>query len=118
MSVVKLRKSLPTVSILKVAGPFAENKDKAAELRKHIVSPNLRDGKKVVLDFNGVLGATQSFVHALIADPIRKNGPEVIDLISFMGCNESVKGIISIVVEYSQLDVDADVSDLRPSAET
>jgi len=56
----------------------------------------------VVLNFNGIDAATQSFVHALISDLIRKYGDEVLERISFKSCNETVQKIIGIVVEYMQ----------------
>jgi hypothetical protein len=91
-----------TVSIQKIAGSFAENKDKARELRIKNLQPALEKGREVVLDFNGVEGATQSFVHALISQLIREFGSDVLDVVTFKNCNETVQKIISIVVEYVQ----------------
>ncbi len=101
------------VKIFTSAGEFAENKDCAAKIRQEVVYPTLRSHEKLTLDFSGVTGSTQSFVHALIADPIRKLGTDVLELISFKNCNDSVKGVVGIVVDYAQLDVDEDVSEPR-----
>ena len=60
----------------------------------------------MVLDFENVEGATQSFIHALISDLIRKYGAEVLDLIEFKHCNSTIRAIITIVTEYMQ-QVDA-----------
>jgi hypothetical protein len=90
------------ISIKKEAGSFAENKDVARDIRLKEIIPALDRREPVTLDFDGVDGATQSFIHALISDLIRKRGPLVLDSISFKGCNETVKKIISIVVEYMQ----------------
>jgi hypothetical protein len=38
----------------------------------------------------------------MISDVIRKFGPESLDKIAFKNCNENVRKIISIVVEYMQ----------------
>lgn len=35
-------------------------------------------GERVVIDFDGVELATQSFIHALISDPIRQFGEDAI----------------------------------------
>jgi hypothetical protein len=101
------------VKILPISGEFAENKDRAAELRQEIVFPTPESKEKLVLDFTGIIGATQSFIHALIADPIRKLGANVLELVTFKGCNDSVQGVIGIVVDYVQLNVDEDVSEVR-----
>jgi hypothetical protein len=83
-------------------GKFAENKDVARELRLNNILPALNDGKEVILDFQGVDSATQSFIHALISDVIRKKGIDFLDHIFFKNCNAVVQKIIKIVVDYMQ----------------
>ena len=64
--------------------------------------PSLAKGEKVVLDFASVDSVTQSFVHALISDTFREYGIDVLNSISFKNCNDTVRGIIEIVVDYMQ----------------
>ncbi len=90
------------INIYKSVGNFAENKDTAGDIRTNIIVPSLERGEEVVIDFGGVQSATQSFVHALISDVIRKEGIGVLDKISFKGCNETIKKLIEIVIEYMQ----------------
>ncbi len=90
------------VEIRARAGAFAENKDVARELRLHEIVPALDAGEDVVLDFSGVDAATQSFVHALISDLLRKRGTGVLDRLEFKSCNETVRKIVTIVVDYMQ----------------
>ena len=90
------------IKIMETVGSFAENKDKAREMRVQKIIPALEKNQDVVLDFKGVDAATQSFIHALLSDLIRKYGSEVLDKVSFKNCTETVKKIISIVVEYMQ----------------
>ncbi|MBN1645892.1 STAS-like domain-containing protein [Candidatus Woesearchaeota archaeon] len=56
----------------------------------------------VDLNFEGVDSATQSFVHALISDVIRKYSVEIIDRISFKNCSTTIRKIIEIVIDYMQ----------------
>lgn len=84
------------------AGAFAENKDVARDLRLKEIVPALEGQGDVVLDFEGVEATTQSFIHALISDLIRKYGNGVLDRIEFKSCNETVKKIITIVSDYMQ----------------
>jgi hypothetical protein len=77
-------------------GSFAENKDVAREIREQLIKPALAAGVDVVLDFEGVSMATQSFIHALISDPIRIYGANVLDQIEFKNCNESPDGHLKI----------------------
>lgn len=93
---------MTTISISESAGSFAENKDVARDLRLTKLLPALEQGSEVVLDFEGVSGVTQSFVHALISDLFRKYGDKTLDLIRFKNCNETVRQIITIVTEYMQ----------------
>lgn len=56
----------------------------------------------MILDFKGVDSATQSFIQSLISDLFRKYGSTVLDKIYFKNCNETIKKIINIVVDYMQ----------------
>jgi hypothetical protein len=90
------------IKLLDFVGKFAENKDIARDLRLQHIIPSLEKNEDVVLDFLGIDSATQSFIHALISDLIRKQGPDVLDQISFKSCNETIKKIINIVISYMQ----------------
>ncbi len=90
------------IKLRPLVGSFAENKDKARDLRLHQIIPALEQKKEVVIDFAEIESATQSFIHALISDLIRKYGSEVLERIYFKNCNETVQKIISIVVDYMQ----------------
>jgi DNA-binding IscR family transcriptional regulator len=81
-------------------GSFAENKDVARDIRIGSIIPALENNENVTLDFSGVDSATQSFIHALISAVLRQYGSEILDRISFKSCNETIKKIITIVVEY------------------
>jgi len=90
------------IKIADMAGSFAENKDLAREIRLTKIIPALEKNEEVILNFEEIEGATQSFIHALISDIIRKYGSEVLEKISFKNCNDAVKKIINIVVDYMQ----------------
>jgi hypothetical protein len=90
------------IKIYDYVGAFAENKDIAKEIRIDIILPSLEKNQKVTLDFSKVEGGTQSFIHALISDVIRKKGINILDSIYFKDCNETIKKIIEIVIEYMQ----------------
>lgn len=91
------------VSILVEAGLFAENKDVARRLREGVLKDALARGGRVVIDFKGVEGATQSFVHALLSEALRTYGEEVLRRIDFHGCSPGIRNIILTVVEYSMV---------------
>ncbi|MFH1874590.1 MAG: DUF4325 domain-containing protein [Pseudomonadota bacterium] len=83
-------------------GDFAENKDKAKDIRLTQIIPALDSNQEIALNFEGIEATTQSFVHALISDLIRKRGAEVLDKVYFKKCNKKVQEIINIVVDYAQ----------------
>lgn len=91
------------------AGDFAGDKDVARLIRQEMLQPELLAGNEVVVSFEGVDLATQSFIHAMISDLVRSAEFDALDLLVFEHCNESVKELISIVVEYSQEDVAPDM---------
>jgi len=90
------------IEVFKKTGSFAENKDVAKAIRIGEIIPALDNKEELVLDFSGVEAVTQSFIHALISDVIRRYGIEVLEKISFKSCNDTVREIISIVVDYMQ----------------
>ena len=90
------------IRLLPIVGSFAENKDIARDIRINKIIPALEDKQQITLDFEGIDSATQSFIHALISDLIRKQGIKVLDEIYFKNCNEIIKKIINIVVDYIQ----------------
>lgn len=93
---------MKTVRLHELTGDFAGDKDVARNIRETELLPALREGGKIALDFAGVSGATQSFVHALISEAIRQHGGEALDRIEFKNCNETVRKVVTIVVEYTQ----------------
>ena len=90
------------IKMLPRVGKFAENKDFARDIRQNEILPALENGKEVIINFQDVDSATQSFIHALISDVIRKKGIDVLDHIFFKNCNDTVQKIINIVVDYMQ----------------
>lgn len=83
-------------------GRFAENKDIARDIRINELLPALKSGKEIVIDFTSVDAATQSFIHALFSDAIRKFGADALERITFKGCNKNVQQMINIVADYMQ----------------
>lgn len=82
-------------------GGFAEDKDYARELRREKILPSLDRGQRVSLDFRLVKYATQSFVHALIGEALKKHGEEVLDRLDFQHCTPQIQSVIELVVDYS-----------------
>ncbi len=80
---------------------FAEDKDAARAIRVKKLLPALSEGKPVILDFRQVRYATQSYIHALVGEVIKRYGEPVLDLISFKNCSPQLQSVISLVVDYS-----------------
>ena len=93
---------MKSIIIFDLAGTFAENKDVAREIRKREIIPALDRDEQVTLDFQRVNGTTQSFIHALISEVLRKYGGDVLDRVFFKSCNETIQQIINMVVDYMQ----------------
>lgn len=83
-----------------VAG-FAEDKDYARDVRTKKILPALARDGQVVLDFDRVRYATQSFIHALIGEALKRHGEGVLERIEFANCSPQIRSVIELVVEYS-----------------
>ncbi len=90
-----------TLKIKELAGDFAENKDLAKHLRETVLFPAVEKGDLAVLDFGGVTGTTQSFVHALVSAVLQQHGEKVLDQLEFKNCQPGVRSVVLTVVEYS-----------------
>lgn len=91
-----------TIKIVDHADIFAENKDVAKHLRVNYIIPTYTSTTdEIVLDFEGVDSASQSFVHALISELLQEHGPSALKRIVFQKCNPAVKSQIGTVVNYS-----------------
>lgn len=90
-----------SVEIETTVADLAEDKDYARDLRLETILPLLEKGESVVLDFGKVKYVTQSFVHALIGEALKKYGEKVLDKFEFKNCSEQIKSIIGLVVDYS-----------------
>ena len=90
------------IVIFDQVGAFAENKDVARDIRTQEIMPALEKKEEILLDFQRVDAVTQSFIHALISDALRKYGGAALERVAFKSCNDTVKKIINIVVDYMQ----------------
>ena len=91
-----------TVKIQPVKGTgLAEDKDEARQLRTGRILPALGRGEIIELDFSDIGLATQSYIHALISEAIRRYGDRAVKLLRFTGCNEDVQQVIRAVVRYT-----------------
>ena len=88
------------ISLEKIVGSFAEDKDAAAKLRREKILPLLATGAALELDFTGISLTTQSFIHALISEALRQNGEDVLGRLTFRGCQPAVRDIVETVVQY------------------
>lgn len=93
---------MKTIGLFKLTGAFAENKDVARDLRIKEIIPALKKGDTVTVDFAGITGATQSFIHALISEAIREYGDDVYERLLFKNCSDQVQQIVNIVADYME----------------
>lgn len=88
------------VKMFDLIGSFAENKDISKKIREEIIFPAITESKEIEFDFSQVEDATQSFIHAMLSEPIRETEGEILDNLYFSNCNETIKQIINMVVDY------------------
>jgi hypothetical protein len=85
---------------------IAEEKEVARQIREEIIKPALRESEEVVIDFSRTEITTQSFIHALLADPICRFGNKAVDLLIFKNYTEQIKQIITTVIEYTFMAIE------------
>jgi hypothetical protein len=80
---------------------FAEDKEVAKDIRVNQILPALKNGETVILDFGSVSYATQSYIHALIGEPLRRYRDEALQHLEFKNCSPQLKSLVELVVDYS-----------------
>jgi hypothetical protein len=80
---------------------FQEDKELAREIRHTRLLPALAENRSIRLDFSDVDYATQSFVHALIGEVLKRYGESILDRLEFHKCSQQLQNVISLVVNYS-----------------
>lgn len=90
-----------TIEVPPDVGNMAQNKIAATQIRQERILPALREGRRLILSFHGVALTTQSFVHALLAEPLRTLGPrEALERLLYARCSDQVREVVRLVVGY------------------
>lgn len=107
-----MKKTPQTVALLPLVGTFAENKEVAKSIRISSIIPCLKKNEEIILDFDGITSATQSFIHALLSQPIRDFRDIAYDNICYDNTSDAVREAISIVYRYMQESLDTGTVDV------
>ncbi len=81
---------------------FEEDVERAAKIRDDELLPSMKAGTMVVLDFEGVKFATQSFVHALMYKVIR-DGQNIGSTLSIANCSRATREAVIAVAAYAKV---------------
>jgi hypothetical protein len=96
---IELGSDLPDDALLIRIADFLEDVEAAARIRDTRVAPAVRDGRMVIMDFDAVRFATQSFIHSLLFDVFRIPGS--LTRISFLRCTRATEEAVRLVAAYS-----------------
>ncbi|MEF8700946.1 MAG: DUF4325 domain-containing protein [Candidatus Accumulibacter sp. UW20] len=92
---------VPGLIVVKVL-KFEEDVEAAAQCRETIILPSINSGKMIVIDFDKVRFATQSFVHALMYKVIR-DGQQIGSTLSIANCTNATREAIMAVAAYAKI---------------
>lgn len=78
-----------------------EDKVAAAEMRQATLLPALARGEQVTFDFGGMGMVTQGWMHSLFVEAMLLHGEDVLERLTFKNCNETVRAVVGLVVDYT-----------------
>ncbi len=87
------------VHIFNFFGQRAEDKQAAIDYRRRHLITAVDSGKVVVLDFDGVVSATHSFLNALLSSPIRRMGMQAYKRIRIIRASSDIRETIDYVLD-------------------
>jgi hypothetical protein len=80
-------------------GPNAEDKEMAIRVRDTRLLPAVTDGKRILVDFEGVRSAPHSFLSALLATPIRVMGLRAYKNIKVVNASPEIRETIDFILD-------------------
>jgi len=95
---LELEEVLP-MSIYNYFGAYAEDKDAAIKQRNKLLTPALKEGKIVRLDFAKVVSSPHSFLSALLATPIKTLGLEAYKRIKILNASSEIRETIDYIFD-------------------
>lgn len=98
---------IPNIEGLRVVNvaDFEEDVEMASKIRDDNILPAINSGIMVVINFEKVNFATQSFVHALMYKVIR-DGQQIGATLSIANCSESTREAVMAVAAYAKMKND------------
>lgn len=89
------------VSIFNYFGSYAENKDMAKTIRDEKIIPEIKNNKKIILDFDNVKQAPHSFLNALLATSISELGMQSYKRIKYINETREIKGTLEYIFDQN-----------------
>lgn len=86
-------------NIINIFGPFAEDKEAAIKYRDRKLISAIHEGKKVVVDFEGVENSPHSFLSALLATPIKILGMDSYKKIRILNASPEIRETIDYIMD-------------------
>lgn len=87
------------VNIYNYFGGFAEDKEAAIKFRDRYITPKIKEGKKLLLDFENVLISPHSFLSALIATPAKILGMKAYKYIRVINAKPEIRETIDYILD-------------------
>lgn len=98
------------LSVSNYFGSYPEDKSAAIKFRDTSLLPAISQGKKVLLDFDGVISSPHSFLNALLATPIKRLGMAAYRRIKVVNAQPDIRETIDFILEDNTSDVSEDPS--------
>lgn len=97
------------LSMANYFGPYPEDKSAAIKFRDRNLLPAISEGKKILLDFDGVISSPHSFLNALLASPVKQLGMFSYKKIKIINAQPDIRETIDFIFEDNTSDVGFDL---------
>lgn len=91
------------IDMKKRFGSFLANGTLAAAFCINDIIPNLKAGKNIIIDMNGIENMTDSFGNAFIANMVKSNGDLFFKQVKFANCTDTMKVLVSLAVRFGKI---------------
>lgn len=104
------------LSVFNYFGKNADDKDAAIRYRDRHLLGAVDAGKVLILDFDGVMTSTHSFLNALLASPIRRMGMNAFKRIKIVRAASDIRETLDYVLDDNTSPEGVDVGKYEPPA--
>ncbi|MDQ7091847.1 MAG: DUF4325 domain-containing protein [Methylococcales bacterium] len=90
------------IKLTEQADSFLSGAESALEIRKNQLTPAIKKGEIIEIDFSNIRGTSQSWMNTFLMGTLLECGLDSLKYLKFQHCNDLVKEMITFAVQKAK----------------